>query len=132
VSRDIDVTPILDEDCGLLSASRAELGENAGQITWRNCIALAERLPLVTDENRDDIRDHFADYGAWEREEIDARTDTELSAMVWQEAAACVREFEDYCGADRKVYQRKCEEGTCSGRLSIEDEPRRAWFYVGS
>lgn len=132
MSCEIDVTPLFDEDCFYLSGSCAEHGDNAGQITWRNCLALAERLPLVTDANRDDIRDHFAEYGAWDREEIAAWTDTELSAMVWQEAAACMREFEEYCRGDLAEYERQCELGSISGRLSIESEPRRALFYVGS
>jgi hypothetical protein len=129
---EIDVTPILSEDCSVLSASQAELGENAGKITWRNCLALAERLPLVTDANRDDIRDHFASYGAWEHEEIDAWTDVELSAMVWQEAASCVREFYEYCRGDLEVYQQKCEAGKISGRLSLNSETGPAYFYCGS
>ena len=126
---DIDVTPILDEDCGLLSASQFELGPEAGKITWRNCLALAERLPLVTDENRDGVHDHFREYGAWKDEEIDAWTDTELSAMVWQEAAAGMREFEDACDSDLARYETACSEGSISGRLSLTETT--ATIYLG-
>lgn len=126
---EIDVSPIWDEDCALLSGSRFELGDNAGQITWRNCLALAERLPLITDENRDDVRDHFRDYGAWDDEEIAAWLDTDLSAMVWQEAASCMREFREYCKEDYDRYEKACEAGQVSGRLSLE--PGKAWYYVG-
>lgn len=126
---EINVSEIWNQDCALLSASQAELGENAGQITWRNCVALAEQLPLVTDENRDDIREHFAAYGAWDRDEINAWSDTELSAMVWQEAAASMREFEEYCDGDFERYERECERGTVSGRLSLG--PNTAFIYLG-
>lgn len=127
---EIDVTPILSEDCSVLSASQAELGPDAGKITWRNCLALAERLPLITDANRDDARDHFADYGAWTREEIDAWTDAELSALVWQEAAADTRHFEEDCEGDLARYEADCERGTISGRLMLG--PNTATIYLGN
>lgn len=126
---EIDVSQIWNQDCGLLSDSAAELGENAGQITWHNCLALARRLPLVTDENRDDVRDYFRAYGAWDSDEIDAWTDTELSAMVWQEAAANMREFEDYCDSDFAKYKEECGKGTISGRLALA--PDWAFIYLG-
>lgn len=126
---EINVSAIWDQDCSLLSGSRAELGEGAGKITWRNCLALAEKLPLITDENRDDARDHFADYGAWEREEIDGWSDVELTAMIWQEAAASMREFEDYCNSDFDKYEAECERGTISGRLSLGE--KSATIYLG-
>jgi hypothetical protein len=126
---EIDVSLILSHDCSLLSASQAELGPSAGQFTWRNCLKMAERHNLVTDANRDDIRDHFKAYGAWDREEIEAWTDTELSAMVWQEAAAAVREFEDHCGGDYDKYEEACERGTISGRLWLTETT--ATIYLG-
>lgn len=118
-----------------MSASAAELGDDAGEITWRNCMAFAADNPLVTDENRDDIREHFAGYGAWDREEIAAWSDVELSAMVWQEAAACVREFEEYCDGDLERYEAECEKGSVSGSLYIQEgnegQSRKAWLHVG-
>lgn len=128
---EIDVSPILTEDCSVLSASRAELGENAGRITWDNCIALAKRLPLVTDGNRDAAREHFASYGAWDRAEIEGWSDTELSAMIWQEAAASYREFEDYCEGDYDKYEAACESGSISGRLFLDRNGKTANLYLG-
>lgn len=126
---EIDVSAIWQEDCYYLSASRAELGDNAGSITWENCLALAERLPLVTEDNRDDLRDHFRGYGAWTREEIEAWTDAELSALVWQESAACMREFRELCDEDFDDYEAECERGTISGRLTLSEG--FASYYVG-
>lgn len=117
---ELDVTPILLEDCALLSASQAELGPMAGEITWRNCLALAKRLPLATDANRDDIRDYFREYGAWSDEEIEAWTDTELSAMVWQEAAASMREFEVGTAGNRPLLL-----------FFANGEPSAAYLYLG-
>jgi hypothetical protein len=122
---EIDVSGIIDEDCQSLSASQAELGPNAARITWTNCLALAERAPLVNDENRDQAKDHFAAYGAWEQEEINAWTDKELSAMIWQEAAASYREFEYYCEGDLARYHE------VSGRLFFSDDGSKVYLYLG-
>ena len=127
---DLNVTPIMSEDCSLMSASRFELGENAGQITWANCLAFAESQPLLaTDATRDEIREHFASYGAWETDEIESWSDIELSAMIWQEAAASMREFEDYCDGDLATYEAACEACTISCRLHLTETT--ATFYVG-
>ncbi len=129
---EINVSQILHEECSTLSASQFELGDQAGAITWANCMTLAEEHPIVGDKERDDVRDHFADYGAWDREEIDAWTDQELSAMVWQEAAASMREFADYCHGDHEKYREECEKGTISGRVSFSDDQKEVWIYIGT
>lgn len=117
MSLELDVSPLLDEDCGLLSGSQWELGPDAGKITWANCIKLADRFPLVTDANRQDIRDHFRGYGAWDADEIEAWDDTELSAMVWQEGAAAYRELDEH-GADE-------------GRVYLSDDGTKLFLYLG-
>lgn len=118
---EIDVSLLDNEDCGLLSGSAFELGDDAGKITWRNCLALAAEHPLVTDENRQDIRDHFAGYGAWEREEIETWNDAALSAMVWQEGAAGVRELDEHNVEDGRVHAEANEDGS-----------RKLYLYLGS
>ena len=128
---EINVTQILSEDCALLSASQAELGSCAGKITWRNSLALAELHPLISDANRDEVRDHFRAYGAWDADEINAWTDQELSAMVWQEVAAGVREFTDHCDSDLDTYRAECERGSISGRVYFSDDGAKAWIYLG-
>lgn len=120
-----------------MSASASELGPDAGKITWANCLDVAECAPsmLVTDENRDDVRDHFAAYGAWKREEINAWTDRELSALIWQEVAADMRYFTEHCKGSLAKYEEDCHQGRISGRLMIEGLydilPTKAIFYVG-
>jgi len=114
---EIEITALDDENIELMSASRAELGENAATITWGNCMRIAERIPLVTDENRDEIVSHFRGYGAWTQEELDGMSDKELSAMVWQEAAAALRQVED----------QDCVEGDRIYR----DESGKLWLYLG-
>ena len=117
---EIDVSLLEGEDCGLLSGSQFELGDDAGKITWRNCLALAADHPLVTDANRQDIRDHFADYGAWHDDDVEGWDDTELSAMVWQEGAAAVRELDEHGVEDGRVNATVGEDGT-----------RKLYLYLG-
>ncbi len=127
---EVDVSAIWNENCPTLSASAAELGRNAGKITWANCIELAKRLPLVTDDNRQDARDHFCAYGAWDEDEIAAWSDTDLSAMIWQEAAADMREYRELCKGDLAKYEALVEQGQISGRLSLGTDT--ATIYLGS
>ena len=115
---EVDVSSIWGEECRLLSASRAELGENAGRITWANCIELAKRLPLATDENRDDIRDHFRAYGAWDAEEIaddDLRARAVVQWLVAQGVASSRLEAKGY-GQERPIADNASEEGRAKNR----------------
>lgn len=126
---DIDVTPILTADCQGMSASRFELGPDAGRITWAACMAFAAEHPIVTDANREGIRSHFREYGAWDREEIESWNDMNLAAMVWQEAAADARHyFEEYDG-NAERYAEDCSEGRISGRLLTDG--KTASIYLG-
>ena len=112
-----------------LSGSRAEHGEKAAQITWRNSFAYAAEHPLLTtDEMRDAARQHFREYGAWTEDEIAAWSDEHLQAITCQDVAAAIREMEST--DDYKDYQRKCEEGSCSGRLYKGDNGQW-YFYLG-
>lgn len=128
---EIDVSPIRVTYVHCMSASQAELGPDAGRITWENCLKFTDNTPLlVTDENRDDVRRHFLDYGAWDEDEVNAWSDRELTAMLWQEAAEDMRHFEDYCDSDLVRYQADCEAGRVSGRLMLDGE-FKATLYVG-
>lgn len=44
---EIDVSFLLTEDAGQFSASVAELGDNAGRITWRNALGSADLISLT-------------------------------------------------------------------------------------
>ena len=82
-------------DC---SNSVANLGPNAGKITWNNSLKLGARLANVicdTDEKRGAIQDHFREYGAWEDDEINEWDDDEIAGMIVQEVMAEIRRLED-------------------------------------
>ena len=110
-----NVSRVAEEEIELLSGSVAELGDGAAQFTWSNCLECAENFgdSLALDYN--DARNHFAEYGAWEREEIDAWSERELQALVIQEAASGLREM---------------ESGEDTGRIYVDDDGA-VWLYLG-
>ena len=113
-----------------LSGSRMEHGQDAGRITWNNSIEYGRDKPLLTtDEMRDAARAHFREYGAWTAEEIAAWSEEELQGITCQDVAAAIREME--VAEDYDDYQRLCEKGTCSGRLSRGDDGHW-YFYLGT
>lgn len=127
---EIDVTRFVDEiDCGTLSASRMELGEDAGRITCRNALREAESNPLArTAEDLEKARDWLRGFGAWTRAELDSYSDQEINGMLIQFIAGDVREMEGFDSLDE--YENACERGTCSGRLF--ESAGRWYFYVGN
>ena len=123
-----DVSAVQDEEIEQLSGSRAELGDDASQITWRNCLDAASRIGAALGLDYDDVRDHFDTYGAWDRDEIDAWTDRELQALVIQEAAAKLRELEAMDASEPDTYDRNTE----AGNLYLDLENEKAWLYLGA
>ena len=120
---ELDMTFLNDVDCGLLSASQAELGPMVGQITWNNCLDLAGSLPAISDGVAEGLRDYFREFGAWTDSEIDDWTNLETYALAIQEAASQYREAESLCwsddlmGIDWEAYIAEAERGRISGNL---------------
>jgi hypothetical protein len=132
---ELDVTHMVEDadEMPMLSGSRVELGQNAGDITWLNSVLYGAVKPLLkTDEEREAARDHFRGYGAWTREQIDAWSEAELQGIVCQEVASAIREAESF-GFDAdsyEEYREACESGRVSGRLYRGDN-ERWYFYIG-
>lgn len=122
-----DVSHLEMEDCGMMSGSIAELGEGAGRITWNNSVQMGKAHPLVTEEDADEIRDYYREFGAWDDEEIDAWTLEDLNGMVTQEAAAAFREYERFDSYEE--YQTAAEAGQVSGNL-YRDDSGRWWINI--
>lgn len=128
---ELDVTHMVEsaDDMPMLSGSIMELGQDAGKITWSNSVEFGRNRPLLTtDAMKDAARAHFRDYGAWSEEEIAAWSEDELQGIMCQDVAAAVREME--VADSYEEYERLCEKGTCSGRLSRGDDGKW-WFYLG-
>lgn len=123
---EIDVSFLLTEDAGQFSASRAELGDNAGRITWQNACNAVDQIKLTPEEIQE-AKDYIRTWGAWEDEEIDAWTDDETKALIIQSAAGDYREAES-CWSDELndidwdgEYQKRAEAGRVSGNLFMAD-----------
>lgn len=73
------------------SASVAEIGNNAGKITWQAAME-SEYGFLDTSEKLDAFRDHIRGFGAWSEEEISAWNVTECNALFVQLISGDIRE----------------------------------------
>lgn len=125
----INVTLLTTVDCSLLSGSAHELGNQAARITWENSLQLASDHPCITDDNRDAIRDYFASYGAWSRDEIAGWSDADLGALLYQEGASQMRELDEEAGGSWDRYYQLASEGRIRGGLSLVD--REIMLHVG-
>ena len=75
------------------SASAAEIGRDAGRITWRAACDDSPDWPLLqTEEQRDAFRRYVKGFGAWTQEEIARWSDTELNALLIQFVSGDLRE----------------------------------------
>lgn len=125
---DIDVTDLI-PTARDYSASQSEIGSDAGRITWGNAVECATAAdPLPTDEHKAAARDFLADFGAWERSEIDGWDANELGALVIQMAAGDIREAQSVGGIDDPAeYERQANAGRISGRLNFYGG---RWFFT--
>lgn len=106
----------------MLSGSVMELGDNAGSITWENSKRYAKENPFnFTDDQIEELRGYFKDFGAWTEKEIDSWTREEVEGLIAQDIASSIREiegfesFEEYIEESEKGNTRgnifKCEKG---------------------
>ena len=98
------------------SASCAELGENAGGITWNNAKNADFNL-LDSEEKREHFKEYIRGFGAWSDDEISAWTNSELNALCIQLVSGDIREFEELAESDWNMWQELSERGTVSGNL---------------
>jgi hypothetical protein len=128
MSTEIDITSVVTDssfDAWDLSNSRANLGDNAGEITWNNSKKLATELrpsPLPK-ESYDDFKSFVRSSGGWSQEEIDAWTEQELVALFVQWVAGDIQQAfgydldEDFNAWDWAEYEVNAERGQVSSRL---------------
>lgn len=130
---ELDITDfILAMEPHYLSASVAEIGQDAGRITWENALDYAAEYPLLeTEEMRELARDYLAGYGAWSEEEIESWTDRELDALLAQLIASELREFQELAGSCWDTWEQLSREGTVSGSL-FRGIDGRTYYYMGS
>lgn len=117
---EIDITALVtDAELPSLSGSVAELGANAGKITWSNSMAEAASKPLLTEDQLDAARDWAREFGAWDDEHIDGWSAQEVNALVIQYVAGNLREIEALCSDDKgEIDWVKAEEMAARGTIS--------------
>ena len=125
-----DVTPLFSDklDAYLLSNSVANLGDNAGRITWLNALAAADEYPLVNDDNREEVIDHLKTYGAWEYGDLLQFNNLSLGALVWQFAASDFRDHWEPLQDSEGCF----DEGTQPEESQIHHHDGKFLFYFGS
>lgn len=132
---EIDVTAIvigMADRLRFFACSRAEMGENAGELSWEWALDAARELReagknLLSDTQLAAFREYVADFGAWKREEINAWTDEECEALFIQFVAEDARERQNAADEDRLEEYEEYEENE-GGRLWVEKG--RALYYV--
>ncbi len=127
----IDITDwIASIDPSMLSGSVAELGDNAGRITWLNsCDAVGDFNPLPDADALQKFREWLKPWGAWDDDEIAAMSDDHLRALCLQWIASDWRECFD-CDSDAvdwADYETRASEGQCPGSFFRDDDGRTFW-----
>lgn len=106
--------------------------QSIGKINWQNAIKAASEVMLVTDENRDELIEHFAGYGAWTRDELNANTDAELNALLIQFIAGDYKERRDAEERDELAKYEENQGGRLfKGDIEGSDGFGRWFYYVG-
>ena len=139
---EIDITAFFyDGDHFEFSHSRAEGGQNAGPDTWRAAMAEAASTPLLTTPDElEAMRDWARSTGAWDDAERASWPPAEINALFLQMVSGDIREAfpngtEDLTDEDWADYERRAEEGQCSGGIYrvIEEEigEEHVYYYLG-
>lgn len=112
------------------SASVAEIGADAGAVTWGHAIEDSpEYLVLDTDDKREAFRDFVRSSGGWSDEEIARWSDVELNALCLQWIAGDIRE--DGIDTANPEWEKHQSDNNNTGRIYPGDDGE-IYFYVGS
>jgi hypothetical protein len=121
-----------------VSASRAELGDTAGQITWRNALDIGAHYVqwLVSDYEAacEAMRDWARSTGAWSSDEIAGMADCELFALLAQNIAADLREYLDSDNrelAECVALYMSDRAGECTGHYYFHNAIPMVDYYTG-
>lgn len=106
------------------SASRIELGDDAGPRTWAAANEDANEFELLTTPDElQAMRDFVRSAGAWDDAEIAAFSDTELRALFLQWIAGDMRECGlDASDADWAAYEVNAQAGQCPSNIYRADD----------
>lgn len=107
----------------LYSASKVELGEDAGKITWVNALGYANEYRMLdTEDQLEAFRQFVKETGGWTQEEMSNWTNHELNALFVQFVAGDIREAGlDKPYPDWEQYEIDAMEGRVSSRFFMSD-----------
>jgi len=106
-------------------ASQAELGPDAGTLTWERAVDRVIHTRLLNHAEIDTWRVYVRSSGGWSAEEVAAMTDTELQAMFLQWVSGDMREAgldASSTDADWAQYEKDASDGTVSGSIFRTDD----------
>ena len=117
----------------LYSASKVELGENAGKVTWNNSLAYANKHRMLdTEDQLEAFKQFVKDTGGWTQEEISHWTNHELNALFVQFVAGDIREAGlDEHLPDWDAYYRAAGAGLVSSRMFKADD-NQVFYDIGN
>ena len=117
------------------SASNAELGAIAWQVTWRNATETARDVPLLrTQEEIAAAQKYFASMGEWSKHEVRQWPLEELNAMLIQDIASSMREgnLNSHATPENwEYYAALTHTGQVSGNLFKSDDGRIYYTIEG-
>lgn len=138
-----NVSKMFDEiEPWLVSNSIANLGENAGKLTWENALKIAQDAEqwLMSDaaEAVEGMREWAGETGAWDREEIAAWPDVDCLALFVQNVASDLRDHLDSDNRELAACARLCQrtdwdKQSCSptGYYYVRKREVRVDYYTG-
>ena len=129
---ELNITALVDVDMWEFSHSVAEGGQSAGRDTWNAALAYVRENPILSTEQESDAVDWLADFGAWERSELESMESAELNALVLQFIAGNVREagVDTLAEIDWEEYRARQEAGAASGGIYRADDGSNYYFSM--
>ena len=134
---EINITAFFrDADHFEYSHSIAEGGPNAAENTWHASLH-SEFTLLNSYDEREEARDWFGTFGAWDDEEQAAWTETELNALLVQWIAGDIREAESLCTDEEtgeinwEAYEELQHLGTVSANM-FKGVDGEIYYTIGS
>lgn len=135
---EIDITSFVNTaEPAEFSASQAELGRDAGKITWDNAKREAANSSFINEDSREAFERWAEEFGAWTTDEIQDWSLDECNALLIQFISGDLRELQDICPGvgDTDINWTRARElserGTIGGRIYPGDDGR-IYFYMGS
>lgn len=131
---DINITAYFTNDLAPMdfSASVAEIGNNAGRDTWSAAIEESADLDLLdTEEKRIAARAYFQTFGAWDSEEVNAWTNTELNALLIQCISGDIREASEYLEQSPVNWAGYAADENKGGNM-YQGTDNEIYYYMGS